>query len=228
MLKRIAGAAALAGILSGLLLTGLQQWAVAPLIRDAEVREAAAIVAPASTRDSATANHTHAAWSPRSDGERLLATGLANIALATGFALLLAAAQALRGATGWRSGLWWGAAGYAVFFVAPALGLPPELPGAAAAPLRERQLWWFAVVLGTAAGLALIVFGKKPRLRLLGLALLIVPQLLGAPQPELHAATMEPDDVQRFVRATYLCNAVFWLVLGGLLGWINTGERRTI
>ncbi len=142
MLKRIVGAAALAGMLSGLLLTALQQLAVAPLIRDAEIREAAAVVAPASALAAATADHAHTAWSPRDGGERLLAAGFANIVLATGFALLLAAAQGLRGATGWRAGLWWGAAGYAVFFVAPALGLPPELPGAVAAPLRESQLWW--------------------------------------------------------------------------------------
>ena len=83
-------------------------------------------------------------------------------------------------------------------------------------------------MLATAAGLALIVFGKKPLFRLLGLALLIVPQLVGAPQPELHAATIEPAAAQRFVRATYLCNAAFWLVLGGLLGRLNAGERRTI
>src|SRR3974390_3265881 len=42
----------------------------------------------------------------------------------------------------WHEGLMWGLAGFAVFTLAPGLGLPPELPGVPAAPLLSRQLWW--------------------------------------------------------------------------------------
>lgn len=45
MLKSIVAAAALAGLVAGLLLTAVQQIAVAPLIRAAEAREAAHAVA---------------------------------------------------------------------------------------------------------------------------------------------------------------------------------------
>jgi predicted cobalt transporter CbtA len=45
VLKSIVAAAALAGLVAGLLLTAVQQIAVAPLIRAAEAREAAHAVA---------------------------------------------------------------------------------------------------------------------------------------------------------------------------------------
>ena len=59
MLQRIVSAAAIAGLISGLLLTGVQQVEVAPLIRIAEAQEDAAI-APGSSggnpSDGATKN----------------------------------------------------------------------------------------------------------------------------------------------------------------------------
>ena len=35
----------------------------------------------------------------------------------------------------------WGLAGYAVFHLAPAFSLPPEVPGVAAADVTARQIW---------------------------------------------------------------------------------------
>jgi predicted cobalt transporter CbtA len=65
---------------------------------------------------------------------------LANVSMAVGFALMLVAAFALSGRRiTWRSGLLWGLAGYGVFFVAPSLGLPPEVPGTLAAPLQRAS-----------------------------------------------------------------------------------------
>jgi predicted cobalt transporter CbtA len=92
MLTRIVAAAALAGLTAGLLLTGVQHFAVAPLLRAAEVYEDAAIGAPSPP------SHAHTqvvpvdgAWSPGEGWSRTLATALANVILASGFALLLAA-----------------------------------------------------------------------------------------------------------------------------------------
>ena len=53
-----------------------------------------------------------------------------------------------------------GAFVFAAFGLAPALGLPPELPGAFAASLRERQLWWLLAASGAAAGLLLLAFKR--------------------------------------------------------------------
>ncbi len=220
MFKRIVSAAALAGVCSGLLLTAIQQVAVTPLIRKAELYEGAAVVLSKSAHDHLSAGPAHLVWAPAAGSERFLATAVSNTIPATGFALLLGSAISLQGRTGWRAGLIWGTAGYAVFFVAPSLGLPPELPGVQAAPLRERELWWVVTVLFSAAGLWLVAFSKQSMIRVLGLVLLAAPQAIGAPQPAMQGATAPVAMAQDFVRATYLANAAFWLSLGGLLGYL--------
>ena len=64
MFARIVAAAAIVGALSGLLLTGLQQFAISPSIRAAEVREAAAAKAHGA-HGSAPDAHVDAGWSPK-------------------------------------------------------------------------------------------------------------------------------------------------------------------
>lgn len=212
--KRIAAAALLAGILAGLLLTAVQKIQVIPLLLQAETYEAAA--AP---HAAAHAHQAHA-WQPENGWERTLYTGLADVSVAIGFALLLAAALCVRGAAGgWRTGLLWGLAGYAVFFVAPALGLPPQVPGTEAAPLADRQLWWLIAVLCTGAGLALVVFVPGWMVKILGAALLVAPHLIGAPQPPLHASAAPLELAHAFIYASAIANAVLWLALGSLTGF---------
>lgn len=238
--KRIITAAALAGVLAGLTLTVVQKIQVSPIISKAEVYEeaaAAAAVSAAAVAPSHAENtpneftHTHTpeqahehehapdAWQPADGMERTAFTVLANTSLAVGFGLLLGAGLCLRSdAGGWRSGLLWGLAGYAVFFVAPSLGLPPEVPGTEAAPLADRQLWWLGTVVATTGGLSLLIFTRNWKLKLFGALLLIVPHLIGAPQPEVHASAAPAELAQAFIQATTIANAVFWLALGGLMG----------
>ena len=224
-LKRIFFAAALAGALAGLLLTLVQQLQVSQLILKAEVYEdaAAAVAAPLADHSHAAAGHEpheHAAWQPANGAERTVFTALANISLAVGFGLLLGAVIVLRGQVGgWRAGLLWGLGGYLVFFVAPSLGLPPEVPGTEAAPLGERQLWWLMAVVMTASGLFLLTFVKNWQARLLGVVFLGVPHLVGAPQLLLHSSTAPIELAHAFIYATAMANAVFWLALGGLMGF---------
>ena len=149
----------------------------------------------------------------------LVTTAIADVVLATAFALFLCAAMTLRPAAGWRAGLAWGLAGYVVFFVAPSIGLPPELPGTESAALHERQLWWAFAAADAAAGLALVVFGRGLVWRLAGIAVLVLPHAVGAPHPAVHAASAPAELVAQFVRAAYLVNAVFWLALGALAGF---------
>ncbi len=201
--KRIVIAAALAGLISGLLLTAIQHFQLTPLIRKAEALETSAHASPPS----------------------VLATTAANVTLATGFALLLGSALSLRAKTGWRVGLLWGAAGYVVFFVAPSLGLPPELPGTQSAALRDRELWWIGTVILSGAGLWLAAFARKPWLRILGLALLIAPHLFGAPQPAASVATAPVELTSDFIRSAYIANAILWLSLGGLFGLFYRTEK---
>ena len=235
--KRIITAAALAGVLAGLTLTVVQKIQVSPIILKAEVYEDAAAAAAASeaaaahsAAENAAHEHTHEqahehehapdAWQPADGLERTAFTVLANISLAVGFGLLLGGGLCLRGDTGgWRSGLLWGLAGYVVFFVAPSLGLPPEVPGTEAAPLADRQSWWLATAVVTATGLSLLIFTRNWMFKLLGALLLIVPHLIGAPQPQVHASAAPAELAQAFIHATTIANAVFWLALGGFIGW---------
>jgi cobalt transporter subunit CbtA len=213
MFKRIVAAAALAGVMSGVLLTVIQQIEIVPLIEAAEAREAAHLASQA---------HQHSepnqSWTPHNGWQRALASTVSNITLAIAFALLLGSAMSLRRSSGWRAGIIWGIAGYVVFFVAPALGLPPELPGTDAAPLSDRQLWWVGTASCTAAGLWLAVFAAKPLVRVFGLLLLCAPHVIGAPQPHIDDGVNIDDLAQAFIRATYLANAALWLSLGAFVG----------
>lgn len=210
--------AALAGILVAVAMTMLQFFSTVPLILEAEVYENAA---PAAGHDheaaAVTDAHPHEAeeWAPADGFQRMSLTAVANFVTAVGFGLLLVAASEFAGGIrSWRQGLVWGLAGFAVFSVAPGLGLPPELPGMPAAELAPRQVWWIGTVLATAAGLALIAFGRGPALGFLGAALLIVPHLVGAPQPPTHETAVPEELHHRFVVAVTVTNLVFWLLLG--------------
>jgi len=220
--NRLVATAVAAGLLAGLALTAVQRVQVTPLIAQAEMYEDAGPAAPVAAHMDGHAHahahaqeHAHAGWKPENGVERTLFTVLANAAMGVGYGLLLCAAMLVRGGRPtWRHGLLWSAACYAVFFVAPSLGLPPELPGTAAAPVGERQLWWSLTALATAGGIALLAFGRNWMFALAGLILLAAPHLAGAPQPLVHASVAPPDLAHAFVLASALANAAFWLVLG--------------
>ena len=77
-----------------------------------------------------------------------------------------------------------------------------------------RQAWWIACVLLTGGGLALIAFGRSLPLALVGCALLVVPHLIGAPQPASHASPIPESLHHSFVVAVTVTNLLFWLLLG--------------
>ena len=159
--------------------------------------------------------HGHGdAWAPGDGIERTLWTAVSNVATAIGFALLLVAVFAWRGGATWWHGLLGGAAGFFVFFVNPAIGLHPEIPGSFAAALLDRQLWWLLAVACSAAGMALLLLAPRAVAKLGGAVLLVVPHLAGDPHPEVSGG-LAPDGLAgAFVVAAAATNAAFWLVLG--------------
>lgn len=213
MFRRIVFVAALAGLIAGLVASGLQALRLIPLIHQAETFESAA--APAAHDH----DHDAAAWEPGEGVERVGLTILANVLAGIGFAFLIAAGLALTGAADWRRGLLWGLAGFATFMLAPALGLPPEPPGADAAPLLDRQLWWIGTAAATAAGLGLIVFPRRWWAALAGAVLIALPHLIGAPAP-LGPGSAPASLAQQFMIAALLGGLVFWLVLGAATGFL--------
>lgn len=229
MIKRIARTAGFSGLLAALLLTLLQSFWVAPLILQAETYESAAPAAEHHSHDGeAAAAHEHAAghehsdeaWSPEDGWQRILSTTGGNLVVAVGFALILAALYSLREPNRVATGALWGLAGFAVFCLAPTLGLPPELPGTAAADLGQRQSWWIGTAAATALGLALLVFARHWLFKVLGVVLLVVPHMIGAPQPDVHQS-LAPEALEtQFKVASWLTNAAFWLALGLLSAWL--------
>ena len=171
-------------------------------------------------------------WAPADGFERSAFNAVANVVTGIGFALVLVAFSEFAGGIGnWRQGVFWGLAGFAVFTLAPGLGLPPELPAMPAADLTERQLWWVATVVATAVGLALIAFRRSLPLTILAVALIVAPHIVGAPQPESYETPIPEGLHHQFVVAVTLTNLVFWLVLGTVVGVVRgrvTGEAPSL
>lgn len=223
--------AALAGIAAGVVMTLMQFFATVPFILQAETFESAAPAAeaahdhgapegaPPATALAAADDHDHGEeeWAPADGFQRMALTTVANLVTAVGFGLLLMAASEFAGGIGsLREGVLWGLAGFATFTLAPGLGLPPELPAMPAADLAARQIWWVSCVLLTGGGLALIAFGRGTPLILLGAALLVVPHLIGAPQPDSHDLPIPEGLHHSFVVAVTATNLVFWVLLGAV------------
>jgi cobalt transporter subunit CbtA len=221
--------AAAAGLIAGLGMTAAQQLTTVPLILKAEVfeqvAEAKAEAQPQHEHADATVVHEHdhgEGWAPSDGWERTAFTLAANVITGIGFALLLIAVSEFAGGmTGWRQGVMWGLAAFAVFTLAPGLGLPPELPAMPAAELLPRQIWWVATVAATASGLALIVYGRSALAIVTGVALLVVPHIIGAPQPVSYDSPIPESLHHSFVVAVVMTTLVFWVLLGGLAGFFR-------
>ena len=125
-----------------------------------------------------------------------------------------------------REGLLWGIAGFAVFALAPAFGLAPMLPGSAEADLFARQVWWIGTAAATAGGIALAVFGRWGWEIPAGLALIVVPHLIGAPHCE-GAGTAPPELASSFAARSLVIAAVFWTLLGWAAGALYARLGRT-
>ena len=236
LFRRIIISAVFVGICSGLFLTISQNMRLLEIVLEAEKYELPAQSLGPNLEPKLTHKHSHqsdhhlittpgqsnAIWSPANGPERLSYTFAANILAAIGFATILIALMSFgERQVSWRSGLVWGLAGFTVFFVSPSLGLPPELPGMQTADFAQRQSWWLMAVISTAAGLACIAFAEK-YYKILGVGLLFIPHIVGAPQPPVNSfihpdasvvASMEQLHNQ-FIQLASFVNFFYWLVLG--------------
>ena len=221
--RSIVFSAALAGLIVGVVISVAQFFGTVPLIQQSEVYERKAVTAtPPAAHEQDSATHDHGKqhshdreWEPEEGFQRNAFTVAANILTAIGFALLLTGVYAIRGhAVTWREGLAWGLAGFIVFTAAPGLGLPPELPGMPVADLTARQTWWIATAAATAGGLCLLTFRSTAWAAVLGLALIALPHLVGAPlAPESHSDVPQALS-QRFIVVVTLTSLLFWALLG--------------
>jgi cobalt transporter subunit CbtA len=210
----IAFTALIAGTAAGAATSVLQAGKMWPLIAAAEMLEAAG----PPHHDHGTAEPV---WSPEGPLRPAL-TVLFNIVAGLGFGLILNALTRLWTLQSGRSftasdGVLWGAAGFAAFSLAPAFGLPPELPGMAGGELIERQIWWIATGCCTAGGIALLLCLTKPW-RSAGIVLIVLPHMIGAPHADGYGA-IPGEMAATFAAASLGASAVFWVVLGWVSGW---------
>jgi cobalt transporter subunit CbtA len=231
--RQIVWAALVAGVISGVLMTLVQLVTTTPLIAQAEVYERRASQAQEEHHGDAQANAHHEGghsdWEPEDGLERTVYTGLATILAAFGYALLLGAALSLTRTAGLRAGLAFGAAGFLVFQLAPALGLPPQPPGVPMAELLPRQVWWLGTVIATALTLVSWYFARTRSKRIwipLGIVLIILPHVIGAPQAPAEASAVPEALVHRFSVLALVTGALFWLTLGALMGYLY--RSRTV
>ncbi len=210
-MQRIVMTALLAGALAGLAVFILHMWQTTPLILHAEVYESGEAAAP----NAATQEHQHAV-----DFMRHAYSLLADVITAIGFSFLLVGAMAITGRrTDWQNGIIWGLCGFAAFFIAPALGAPPELPGMVAAELGERQAWWLGTAMFASVALALIFFAHGALWKVLAALLLIAPHAYGAPHPVMEPGNVPAELAAQFAVASLVVNGLFWMVLGGCAGY---------
>jgi cobalt transporter subunit CbtA len=211
------GVALISGAAAGLTLFAIQHWTLQPMIEQAERYEALAAQPHPSDEPG---------WQPSGSFQRNLFTALAAMLNGIGLAAILFGVAAMTGlplSSG--QGMLWGLAGLTCFVLAPSLGLPPVPPGAAVAALRDRQLWWVAAVVATAAALWCLIRGRQWPVRVAGIVLALLPHIIGAPAAVQQ--NVVPDQlVRQFAIASVASQAVFWLVLGALGGFVHSRTLR--
>ena len=245
MLKRVISAGLLAGLFAGLAIAILQNFTTTPLILEAEAYEgaeqraaAASIIAPAVFRSEepsllyvhgdaghggeAAAGGAGSVWAPQEGFERIAFTSAATIATSIGFALLLLGGLLLSGEEiNERTAMIWAAGGFVSTGLAPALGLPPELPGMQAADLVDRQSWWLLTATMTAFALFLMLMYEGWRLRALGVLVLLAPHLVGAPHVEgIEVGRVPAELAARFAATSLAVHAALWIATGFAVGQV--------
>ena len=235
MIARVFGTALLAGFLAACVSLLLQTTLTTPLILKAERYEHqhgqqqpnVGLIHLAHVEHSAPSGTDGEAWKPAEGLQRVAFTGLATLVGGVGYAFLLLAVMLAAGTEPTVArGLAWGLAGFAAFSLAPAAGLPPELPGMGGEALHARQLWWLSAVIGTGVGLYLLAFMRRPLPILFGLLAIATPHVVGAPSAGEDSA-VPAALAAAFAARSIAVSAAFWAALGLALGWawLRLGEQ---
>lgn len=228
MTKNLVSSAVLAGVAAGLIAALLQFIFVIPPLLEGELYETGARV------HFATDGSTQSVKGAPGLGDDFVRHGLTiafNMVTYAGYGLLLVAGMAFAQEKGQtltpRTGLMWGVAGFVAVQLAPAIGLPPELPGTPAGEVGARQMWWLSTILSTAVALALIAFGRG-MIVLLSVPLLLIPHLIGAPHLDTYWGVAPPELSAHFVTLSLGTALAGWSSLGLLCAyfWLKTQDAE--
>jgi cobalt transporter subunit CbtA len=216
MVSRTISIALLAGLLAGFCLFLIQRSSTVPLIHTAETYERAA--------------SSESAPDPFADEPmRSLSTLLGDVFVGIGFGLILTGFFAFTGKRGWLSGMLFGVAGFATFQLAPAMIVPPAVPGMGVASLLLRQTGWLVAVTSTIIGLVMI-YNATGLAKLVGILFLFLPIIVfWAVLPIPPAATPSHSLAlldRAFVIRTLAGMLMFWLILGIVSGHLFARAGR--
>ena len=215
MIGRVLLAALLAGIVAGLLMGVIQHARLTPLILEAEKYETAV----ATTGEAAEHEHGGGDWAPADGIQRTFFTTATVMMTGAAFAAVLAGISLLAGIPiTARNGAVWGLCGFLAATLAPAAGLPPELPGMPAADLGARQFWWAATIIATGLGIWLIAARREAWAIAAAVVLIALPHVIGAPAPATHETAVPAGLAAEFAAAAIAAGAAFWCLIGAFLG----------
>lgn len=228
MFRNLFFAALVAALCAGLATSIFQAWRVTPLIFAAEAYEgdgnahSHAQGTPEHSHDEAATtadSHDEDEWMPQDGLERTAYTVLANLLMAAGYALIIGAVSVLFNLPiTFANGLLWGLGGFAAFSLAPALGLPPGLPGMPVAETLARQIWWAGAALSTGAAFVLVAKQRAAWALAAAIALVIIPQLVATPVVPDEASGVPASLAAAFTAAVLYNGALFWVILGLAFG----------
>jgi cobalt transporter subunit CbtA len=224
MFTRILTSALFAGAAAGLIAALLQLVFVQPVLLHAELYESGALVHFGGPAVSAQQNLV--GFEAVRDGLSIIFTMLTY----TGYCLILVAAMAVaqtRGAKiNARNGIIWGLAGFFVVHLAPGFGLPPEVPGVAAADVEIRQVWWFATVITAGIAIWLIAFMRNWMAWGAAVILLLAPQVIGAPEPDVFTGPVPTEIGALFAARAFGVGMAAWVLLGLFAGFFWQRETQ--
>lgn len=231
MIQRMLTSAVFAGFAAGLLAALLHFGFVQNLILLGEQYETGALThfvaaetghsydqTNATPSETAATVDSHSHASPPSEFGRNVWTSLMFGLAYVGCALILVAGMALAEIYGQtikpHDGLLWGIASFAVFQLAPAMGMAPELPGTLATDLGARQIWWTGTVVCTAVGLGLLRYSRGLLAIGSGIVILALPHLIGAPVLETFSGVAPPELASAFAARALGAAFVVWAAMG--------------
>ncbi|WP_298859191.1 CbtA family protein [uncultured Sulfitobacter sp.] len=223
MLSKLLTGSLFAGAAAGLIAGLLQLFFVQPVLLHAELYESGTLVHFGAVAPSVQPNLPF--FNPVRDLLSIVFTMLTY----TGYAMIMVALMLLaeeRGAeVSVRTGILWGVAGFVAAHLAPGFSLAPEVPGAAAADVGERQLWWFATVSAAAVAMWLLAFGKNWSMWGVAVILLSAPHLIGAPMPDRFFGPVPPEIGALFAARVFGAGLAGWVILGCMAAYFLDKEK---
>ncbi|MGO4525090.1 CbtA family protein [Microvirga sp. 2MCAF35] len=238
MIARVIKAALVAGFLAACVAATLQTLLTSPLILQAETYEKAAapeahagagfggLLHLAHVQHAPADSGEEGAWEPGEGLPRIAFTALATLVSGVGYAAILVALILAAGRRfDLQTTLRWAIGGFLAASLAPAVGLPPELPGMGGAHLAERQIWWICTAFGTGLGLYLITNVRHHAAIGIGLIAIVLPHLIGAPHAGAVASDVPAVLAAQFAARSLAVAFAFWATLGLALGWYWTRQE---